>query len=157
MGYTRMPIPSDLVVPMCFCGDPCMLQRSEEMDDTYGRRYFMCANWAFDPPPQAMMRGVLEPPPLCDFEQWVDLEQKEEHRKFVAGMKEFNEEIKEAIAKRKREEAFRTQRIEEEKMRQAAKRKEERQRKLERVRRAKAALQDNPDALRKGKWPRCTQ
>ena len=34
---------------------------------------------------------------------------------------------------------------------------EEREKKLERVRRAKAAMEENPDAERKGKWPRCTQ
>ena len=30
----------------------------------------------------------------------------------------------------------------------------EREKKLERVRRAKAAMEENPDAERKGKWPR---
>ena len=34
---------------------------------------------------------------------------------------------------------------------------EEREKKLERARRAKAAMEENPDALRKGKWPCCTQ
>ena len=38
----------------------------------------------------------------------------------------------------------------------AAEQWEEREQKLERVRRAKAALEENPDALRKGRWPRCT-
>ena len=33
----------------------------------------------------------------------------------------------------------------------------EREKKLKRVRRAKAAMEENPDAQRKGKWPRCTQ
>ena len=33
----------------------------------------------------------------------------------------------------------------------------EREKKLERVRRANAAMEENPDAQRKGKWPRCTQ
>ena len=33
----------------------------------------------------------------------------------------------------------------------------EREKKLERARRAKATMEENPDALRKGKWPRCTQ
>jgi hypothetical protein len=32
-----------------------------------------------------------------------------------------------------------------------------REKKLERARRAKAAMEENPDALRKEKWPRCTQ
>jgi hypothetical protein len=34
---------------------------------------------------------------------------------------------------------------------------EDREKKLERVRRAKAAMEENPDAHKKGKWPRCTQ
>jgi hypothetical protein len=34
---------------------------------------------------------------------------------------------------------------------------EEREKKLERVRRAKTAMEENPDAQKKGKWPRCTQ
>ena len=33
----------------------------------------------------------------------------------------------------------------------------EREKKLERVRRAKAVMEENPDAQRKGKWPCCTQ
>jgi hypothetical protein len=40
--------------------------------------------------------------------------------------------------------------------RHAAQRKEEREQKLECVRYAKAAMEENPNALRKGKWPRCT-
>ena len=42
---------------------------------------------------------------------------------------------------------------EEERRRVAAYREE----KLERACRVKAAMEENPDALRKGKWPRCTQ
>ena len=34
---------------------------------------------------------------------------------------------------------------------------EEREKKLERARRAKATMEENPNALRKGKWSRCTQ
>jgi len=41
--------------------------------------------------------------------------------------------------------------------RHAAERWEEREQKFECVRRAKATLEENPDALRKWKWPRCTQ
>ena len=61
------------------------------------------------------------------------------------------------IEKRRREEALEKEHKEEgERMRVAAHR-EERERKLERAQRAKAAMEDNPDALRKRKWPRCTQ
>jgi hypothetical protein len=35
--------------------------------------------------------------------------------------------------------------------------KEEKERKLERASRAKDAMEENPDAFRKGKWPCCTQ
>jgi hypothetical protein len=34
---------------------------------------------------------------------------------------------------------------------------EEREKKVERVRRAKVAMEENPNAQKKGKWPRCTQ
>lgn len=42
-------------------------------------------------------------------------------------------------------------------MRHAAELREEREKRLECVHRAKAAMEENPDALRKEKWPRCTQ
>ena len=45
----------------------------------------------------------------------------------------------------------------EEERRRVAAYREEREKKLERARRAKATMEENPDALRKGKWPRCTQ
>jgi hypothetical protein len=46
---------------------------------------------------------------------------------------------------------------EEEERRRVAACREEREKKLERVRRAKAAMEENPDAQKKGKWPCCTQ
>jgi hypothetical protein len=33
---------------MCFCGDPCKVDKSED-HDTYRQRYWMCANFAFEP------------------------------------------------------------------------------------------------------------
>ena len=63
----------------------------------------------------------------------------------------------ERVEKRRQEEAAEKERHEEQQRRLAAERREERERKLERARHAKATLEDNPDALRKGKWPRCTQ
>ena len=42
-------------------------------------------------------------------------------------------------------------------MRRVAAYRNEREKKLERARRAKAAMEENLDALRKGKWSRCTQ
>ena len=35
-------------VPMCFCGDPCKVAKSNE-EDTYRQRYWMCFNFAFEP------------------------------------------------------------------------------------------------------------
>ena len=71
--------------------------------------------------------------------------------------KKWEAERLERVEKRRQEEAAEKERQEEQQRRLAAERREERERKLERARRAKAALEENPDALRKGKWPRCTQ
>jgi hypothetical protein len=49
-----------------------------------------------------------------------------------------------------------TEHKEEEERRRAAVYREEREKRLERVCHVKAAMVENPDALRKGKWPRCT-
>ncbi|CAL4913581.1 unnamed protein product [Urochloa decumbens] len=156
MGYTREPIPDGLTPPMCFCGDPCKVERSAE-DDTWRQRYWMCANWAFDPLERAVQIGKLEPPPLCDFEEWIDTEIDPLDKRVHEGVKEINEEIRRRCELRRKEVEAQKQHKEEERRRKAAKCKAEREKKLERARRAKAALEENPDALRKGKWPRCTQ
>ncbi|KAJ1284118.1 hypothetical protein BS78_03G179800 [Paspalum vaginatum] len=65
--------------------------------------------------------------------------------------------IKRRIALRKKEEAAREEKLAEECRRADAARKAEREVKLARAKRAKAALEENPDALSKGKWPCCTQ
>ena len=102
--------------------------------------------------------NVLQtPPPLCDFEQWIDTEIKEEDKRYMEMCKKREVERLERVEKRRQEEAAEKERQEEMERRHAAERREERERKLERARRVKAALEDNPDALRKGKWPRCTQ
>ena len=61
------------------------------------------------------------------------------------------------MEKRRREEAVEKEHKEEEERRCVAAYRAEREKKLERVRRANAAMEENPDAQRKGKWPRCTQ
>ena len=66
-------------------------------------------------------------------------------------------EDKEMMEKRRGEEAAKNEHKEEEKRRHVATYRVEREKKLERARRAKAAMEENPDALRKRKWPRCTQ
>ncbi|CAL4907478.1 unnamed protein product [Urochloa decumbens] len=141
---------------MCFCGDPCKVERSAE-DETWRQRYWMCANWAFDPPERTVRIGKLEPPPLCDFEEWIDTEIDPQDKRVHEGVKEMEEEIRRRCELRRKEVEAQKQHKEEERRRKAAKRKAEREKKLERARRAKAALEENPDALRKGKWPRCTQ
>ena len=61
------------------------------------------------------------------------------------------------MEKRRREEALEKEHKKEEERRRVASYREERERKLERALRAKAAMEENSDAQRKGKWPRCTQ
>ena len=43
---------------MCFYGDPCKVDVSVE-EDTYRQRYWMCANYAFDPTPHQIRIGLL--------------------------------------------------------------------------------------------------
>ena len=64
---------------------------------------------------------------------------------------------KKMMEKRRGEEAAKKEHKEEDERRCVAAYRVEREKKLERARRAKAAMEENPDALRKGKWPRCTQ
>ena len=99
------------------------------------------------------------PPPLCDFEQWIDTTIKPEDKRYMELCKKWVAEHLERVEKRRQEEAVEKERKEEMERRHAAERKnrEDRERKVERAHRAKAALEDNPDALRKGKRPRCTQ
>ena len=66
-------------------------------------------------------------------------------------------EDKEMMEKRRREEALEKEHKEEKKMRHVAAYREEIKRKLERALRVKAAMEENPDAQRKGKWHHCTQ
>ena len=41
-------LPEGLEVPLCWCQDPCKLWKSQDMADTYGRRFFMCANYEWE-------------------------------------------------------------------------------------------------------------
>ena len=66
-------------------------------------------------------------------------------------------EDKEMMEKRRREDALEKEHKEEEERRRVASHREERKRKLECAQRAKAAMEENPDAQRKGKWHHCTQ
>ena len=97
------------------------------------------------------------PPPLCDFEQWIDTEISQEDKEWMETLKRLDAEREERLERRRKEEAAEKEHEVEIQMRRQAEAREVRERKLERVRRAKAALEENPDAMRKGKWPRCTQ
>ena len=46
----REPVPQGVQVPMCFCGSFCKLMESKVLGDDFGRRFFMCENYEFDPP-----------------------------------------------------------------------------------------------------------
>ncbi|KAG2587730.1 hypothetical protein PVAP13_5NG166700 [Panicum virgatum] len=155
-AYAALPLPSGVHVPMCFCGNPCKVAESDEKD-TYKQRYWMCANYAFDPPRRMIRIGLLTPPPLCDFEQWIDMEIIPEDKRYMELCKKWEAERLERVEKRRQEEVAEKERKEEMERRHAAELREDRERKLERARHVKAALEDNLDALRKGKWPRCTQ
>ena len=61
------------------------------------------------------------------------------------------------IERRHKEVAAKKEHKEEEERRRVAAYREEREKKLKHARQAKVAMEENPDALRKRKWPRCTQ
>ena len=110
------------------------------------------------------MGGLKGPPPLCDFAQWIDTEQSEYHKNWVAREVAWIRELrlrrqqkKEEEEKRKKWQEDYRKRCERIEREAAEEREAERERKRERARRAKEAMEDNPDAARKGKWPRCTQ
>ena len=47
-AFDPLPLPSSVPAPMCFCGNPCKVAKSDE-DDTYRHMYWMCANFVFSP------------------------------------------------------------------------------------------------------------
>ena len=46
----REPVTQGVQVPMCFCGLLCKLMESKVLGDDFGRRFFMCDNYEYDPP-----------------------------------------------------------------------------------------------------------
>jgi hypothetical protein len=40
-AFDPLPLPSGVPVPMCWCGDPCKVAKSDE-EDTCRQRYWMC-------------------------------------------------------------------------------------------------------------------
>jgi hypothetical protein len=75
----------------------------------------------------------------------------------LGNLKKWDAKDKERIAKRREKLAVEQQRVDEQEMRRVAKYREEKEKKIERARRAKDAMEENPDAFRKGKRPHCTQ
>jgi hypothetical protein len=50
MGKKRSEtIPEGVDVPMCCCGYRCKLVKSQMLGDRYDMRWFMCANYEYDP------------------------------------------------------------------------------------------------------------
>jgi hypothetical protein len=101
---------------------------------------------------------LLQTPSLLyDFEQWIDTEIKEADMRLLQCLNEWDAKRLEILEKRHREKAAEKEYKEEEESRRVAAYREEREKKLERVRRAKAAMEENPNAQKKEKWPHCTQ
>jgi len=101
------------------------------------------------------------PPPLCDFVQWLDTEQSQQDKDHVERQARWaaqrwqrmlHEEQMEEKRKKNQEEI--QKRIAEVERQKAEEREADRERKRERARRAKEA---GSEAIRKGKYPRCTQ
>ena len=101
------------------------------------------------------------PLPLCDFVQWLDTEQSQEAKDHVERearwaaerwQRMLHEEQMEE--KRKKDKKEIQKRIAEVECQKAEEREADRERKRERARRAKEV---GPEAIRKGKHPRCTQ
>jgi hypothetical protein len=85
----------------------------------------------------------------------MDTKIKEEDKEYLQMIKEWDAQ-QELWEKRCQVEVAEKERKEEVERRLAAQRREDREQKLEHVRRAKAAMEENPDVLRKGMWPRCS-
>ena len=92
------------------------------------------------------MNVLHTPPPLYDFEQWIDTKIKPEDKECMQKLLSWETEDKELIERRRKEVATEKEHKEEEERRSVAAYREEREKKLERVRRAKAAMEENPDA-----------
>jgi hypothetical protein len=81
----------------------------------------------------------------------IDTEIKESDKRLLQGLKDWNVECLEILEKRCREEAAEKEYKKEEQWRRIATYREEREKKLKRVRQAKAVMEENPDAQRKGR------
>uniref|UniRef100_A0A0E0M6B7 Uncharacterized protein n=1 Tax=Oryza punctata TaxID=4537 RepID=A0A0E0M6B7_ORYPU len=158
--------------PMCWCGDECCFQISDDWD-SYGQRNWMCRNYSYSlEKPKPVPKGrkgkakipVKEPkipPPICDFVEWIDKEMSEFDKRLIKSWRERQEEREERQRQRATKEKGERERREEMELSELARlnrekeeRAEDRSRKLARAQRAKDA---GSEAARKGKYPRCTQ
>jgi hypothetical protein len=57
-AFTCLPLPSDVPVPMYFCGNPCKVAKSNE-EESYNHRYWMNKNYVFDPTLCQIRIGLL--------------------------------------------------------------------------------------------------
>ena len=101
------------------------------------------------------------PPPLCDFVQWLDTEQSQEAKDHIERkarwaaqrwQRMLHEEQMEEKRKKDQEEI--QKRIAEVKCQKVEECEADREKKRER---AHHAMEAGPEAIRKGKYPRCTQ
>jgi hypothetical protein len=46
--FDPLTLQTGVSVPIYFCGDSCKFVKFDK-EDTYGQRYWMCANYAFEP------------------------------------------------------------------------------------------------------------
>ena len=46
-SFDSLPLPSGVLVPICFYGDPYKVAKFDE-EDTYRQRYWMCVNFMFE-------------------------------------------------------------------------------------------------------------
>uniref|UniRef100_A0A8I6XQG8 Uncharacterized protein n=1 Tax=Hordeum vulgare subsp. vulgare TaxID=112509 RepID=A0A8I6XQG8_HORVV len=68
-------LPRGVEAVRCWCGDLCKVKEVEDFSDWLGMKFFMCANYEFDPPEciSAYIRPT-SPPPLCMYYRWIDTE-----------------------------------------------------------------------------------
>ena len=111
--------------------------------------------------PTSNLRWIKSPPPLCDFMQWLDTEQTQKDKEWVElearwaterWQRMLHEEKMEEKRKKDLEEIQKM--IAEVERQEAEAREADREKKRDRARRAKEA---GPEAIRKEKYPRCTQ
>uniref|UniRef100_A0A0E0JJL7 Zinc finger GRF-type domain-containing protein n=1 Tax=Oryza punctata TaxID=4537 RepID=A0A0E0JJL7_ORYPU len=145
--------------PMCWCGDECCFQISDDWD-SYGQRYWMCRNYSYSPEkPKPVPKGRKGKAKIPV--KWIDKEMSEFDKRLIKSWRECQEEREERQRQRAAQEKAERERREELELRELARlnrekeeRAEDRSRKLARAQRAKDA---GSEAARKGKYPRCTQ